>query len=123
MSMNQRDLLPLTQTDRSRFTHRFAPRDFDAIAKSVVFVLDFSASMYPTKLRQTRAAMEVILDQMGDQDQFNIMPFSDNIYWWREDVMVSVTPETILEAKRYVKRFPFKAGKSLIYVLLLLMLF
>lgn len=71
--------------------------------------------MYPRKLRQTKAAMDAILDQMSENDQFNIMPFSDDIYWWKENAMISASPDSITEAKEYIKRFNYKRG--MIYII------
>jgi uncharacterized protein YegL len=64
------------------FVHFFAPDKLQVIPKHVVFVLDISGSMYGTKLQQTKDAMFTILDDMSDQDYFNILTFSDDVYHW-----------------------------------------
>ncbi|XP_071509557.1 uncharacterized protein [Diadema antillarum] len=102
------------QTEGVNFVHRFAPVTFDAVNKRVVFVLDFSASMYGNKIRQTKEAMNTILDEMSDRDFFNILPFSDYVYKdWQRDRMVQVNPHNVANAKEYIKRFKIKRGTNL----------
>jgi len=64
------------------FVHFFAPDRLDVLPKHVVFVLDVSGSMEGTKLQQTKDAMLTILDDMSDQDYFNLLTFSDDVYHW-----------------------------------------
>ncbi len=64
------------------FVHFFSPDRLATLPKHVVFVLDVSGSMHGTKLDQTKDAMVTVLDDMTDQDYFNIITFSDNVYHW-----------------------------------------
>jgi uncharacterized protein YegL len=64
------------------FVHFFAPDTLDVLPKHVVFVLDVSGSMEGTKLQQTKDAMLTILDDLSDQDYFNVLTFSDDVYHW-----------------------------------------
>jgi len=64
------------------FVHFFAPDNLQPLPKHVVFVLDVSGSMRGTKLKQTKDAMIAILDDMTDNDFFNIITFSDDVYHW-----------------------------------------
>jgi len=67
------------------FVHYFAPDSLETLPKHVVFVLDVSGSMYGTKLQQTKDAMVTVIDDMTDQDYFNIITFSDEVYHWKPE--------------------------------------
>ena len=62
------------------FVHFFAPDYLQALPKHVVFVLDVSGSMYGTKLVQLKDAMMTILDDLSEQDYFNILTFSTRVH-------------------------------------------
>ena len=64
------------------FVHFFAPDTLPTLPKHVIFVLDVSGSMYGEKLDQTKDAMITIIDDMTEQDHFNILTFSDSVYHW-----------------------------------------
>ena len=49
------DFLALPQILNGYFVHYFAPTDLPPLPKNVVFVLDSSASMVGTKLKQVRS--------------------------------------------------------------------
>ncbi|XP_036617168.1 inter-alpha-trypsin inhibitor heavy chain H5 isoform X1 [Trichosurus vulpecula] len=83
------------------FVHYFAPKDLPPLPKNVVFVLDSSASMVGTKLRQTKDALFTILHDLRPQDHFNIIGFSNRIKVW-QDRLVSVTPNNIRDSKVYI---------------------
>lgn len=80
------------QTLDGYFVHFFAPDDLENLPKHVVFVLDVSGSMYGEKLDQTKDAMVTILDDLGDQDFFNILTFSDNVYHWKPEAELEEKP-------------------------------
>jgi len=46
------------------------------VAKDVILVLDVSGSMRGEKIEQARAALRFVLDNLNDQDRFNILAFS-----------------------------------------------
>ncbi|KAJ6666238.1 hypothetical protein lerEdw1_000510, partial [Lerista edwardsae] len=83
------------------FVHYFAPKDLPPLPKNVVFVLDSSASMVGTKLRQTKDALFTILQDLRPEDHFNIIGFSSRIKVW-QDQLVPVTPNNIRDAKIYI---------------------
>jgi len=64
------------------FVHFFAPESLSTLPKHVVFVLDISGSMLGEKLQQTKDAMVTILDDLTEQDHFNILTFSDEVMDW-----------------------------------------
>nr|Q5RER0.1 RecName: Full=Inter-alpha-trypsin inhibitor heavy chain H5; Short=ITI heavy chain H5; Short=ITI-HC5; Short=Inter-alpha-inhibitor heavy chain 5; Flags: Precursor [Pongo abelii]CAH89747.1 hypothetical protein [Pongo abelii] len=71
------------------FVHYFAPKDLPPLPKNVVFVLDSSASMVGTKLRQTKDALFTILHDLRPQDHFSIIGFSNRIKVWKDHFDIS----------------------------------
>ena len=63
-----------------RFVHYFAPDNLPTLPKHVTFVIDVSGSMLGDKLKQTKDAMTMILENMNDFDSLNILTFSDEVY-------------------------------------------
>jgi len=70
------------------FIHYFVPEHLPALPKHTVFVLDVSASMVGEKLRQLKDAMFTVLDDMTDQDYFNIVTFGTAVYHWEDSMSV-----------------------------------
>ncbi|MCG6200867.1 marine proteobacterial sortase target protein [Psychromonas antarctica] len=48
------------------------------INKEVVFVIDVSGSMSGTSIRQAKSALNFAVEQLAENDRFNIISFSDN---------------------------------------------
>ncbi|XP_031300625.2 inter-alpha-trypsin inhibitor heavy chain H5 [Camelus dromedarius] len=94
------------------FVHYFAPKDLPPLPKNVVFVLDSSASMVGTKLRQTKDALFTILHDLRPQDRFNIIGFSNRIKVWK-DHLVSVTPNNIRDGKVYIHHMSPTGGTDI----------
>ncbi|XP_004691154.1 PREDICTED: inter-alpha-trypsin inhibitor heavy chain H5 [Condylura cristata] len=94
------------------FVHYFAPKDLPPLPKNVVFVLDSSASMVGTKLRQTKDALFRILHDLRPQDHFSIIGFSNRIKVWK-DHLVSVTPDNIRDAKIYIHHMSPSGGTDI----------
>ncbi|XP_004398290.1 PREDICTED: inter-alpha-trypsin inhibitor heavy chain H5 [Odobenus rosmarus divergens] len=94
------------------FVHYFAPKDLPPLPKNVVFVLDSSASMVGTKLRQTKDALFRILHDLGPQDHFNIIGFSNRIKVWK-DHLVSVTPDNVRDGKVYIHHMSPTGGTDI----------
>ena len=91
------------------FVHYFAPDQLPPLPRHVVFVLDISGSMTGVKLQQTKDAMVTILEDMTDQDYFNILTFSDDIHHWTPKESKNTNPvayqghhTTKSEALKYV---------------------
>ncbi|KAF5288023.1 hypothetical protein FQA39_LY15552 [Lamprigera yunnana] len=64
------------------FVHFFAPTDIKPLPKQVVFILDTSGSMWGQKIQQLREAMIKILEQLNEQDSFNLVEFNSNTRVW-----------------------------------------
>ncbi|XP_008945819.1 PREDICTED: inter-alpha-trypsin inhibitor heavy chain H5, partial [Merops nubicus] len=95
------------------FVHYFAPTDLPPLPKNVVFVLDSSASMVGTKLKQTKEALFTILQDLRPEDHFNIIGFSNRIKVWQQDQLVPVTPNNIRDAKKYIHNMSPTGGTNI----------
>nr|XP_006130693.1 inter-alpha-trypsin inhibitor heavy chain H5 [Pelodiscus sinensis] len=95
------------------FVHYFAPQDLPPLPKNVVFVLDSSASMVGTKLRQTKDALFTILQDLRPEDHFNIIGFSNRIKVWQKDHLVPVTPNNVRDAKKYIHNMSPTGGTNI----------
>lgn len=84
------------------FVHYFAPKDLPVVAKNVVFVIDTSASMIGTKIRQTKDALFTILRELRPNDHMNFVTFSNRIRVWQPGKLVPVTPNNVLDAKKFI---------------------
>uniref|UniRef100_A0A8C4T4A3 Inter-alpha-trypsin inhibitor heavy chain H3 n=1 Tax=Erpetoichthys calabaricus TaxID=27687 RepID=A0A8C4T4A3_ERPCA len=85
------------------FVHFFAPVNLPQISKNVMFVVDESGSMWGNKIRQTREAFLVIMDDVHEDDYFNIITFDHDIRPWKK-TLVKATSENIQEAKEIIKK-------------------
>ncbi|KAM4812823.1 inter-alpha-trypsin inhibitor heavy chain H5 isoform X1 [Urocitellus parryii] len=94
------------------FVHYFAPKDLPPLPKNVVFVLDTSASMVGTKLRQTKDALFTILHDLRPQDRFSIIGFSNRIKVWK-DHLLSVTPLNIRDGKIHIHHMSPSGGTDI----------
>ncbi|XP_026217406.1 inter-alpha-trypsin inhibitor heavy chain H5 [Anabas testudineus] len=90
------------QVLNGHFVHYFAPKDLPVVPKNVVFVIDTSASMLGTKIRQTKDALFTILRDLRPGDRFNFISFSNKIKVWQPDRLVPVTPLSVRDAKKFI---------------------
>ncbi|XP_029317777.1 LOW QUALITY PROTEIN: inter-alpha-trypsin inhibitor heavy chain H5 [Cottoperca gobio] len=90
------------QVLNGHFVHYFAPKDLPVVPKNVVFVIDTSASMLGTKIRQTKDALFTILRDLRPGDRFNFISFSNRIKVWQPNRLVPVTPLNIRDAKKFI---------------------
>ncbi|XP_043092585.1 inter-alpha-trypsin inhibitor heavy chain H5 [Puntigrus tetrazona] len=84
------------------FVHYFAPKDLPVVPKNVVFVIDTSASMVGTKMRQTKEALFTILRELRPNDHFNFVTFSNRVRVWQPGKLVPFTPNNIRDAKKFI---------------------
>ncbi|XP_021570903.1 inter-alpha-trypsin inhibitor heavy chain H5 [Carlito syrichta] len=94
------------------FVHYFAPKDLPPLPKNVVFVLDSSASMVGSKLRQTKDALFTILHDLRPQDRFSIIGFSNQIKVWK-DHLIPVTPDSVRDGKIYIHHMSPTGGTDI----------
>ncbi|KAG7252130.1 hypothetical protein CRUP_016008, partial [Coryphaenoides rupestris] len=70
--------------------------------QNVVFVIDTSASMLGTKIRQTKDALFTILRDLRPGDRFNFVSFSNKVKVWQPSRLVPVTPLNVRDAKKFI---------------------
>jgi Ca-activated chloride channel family protein len=70
--------------------------------KSVVFVLDRSGSMSGKKIEQARGALKFVLDNLRDDDLFNIIAYDDRVEPFKPELQ-RYSAETRKEAVSYVE--------------------
>ncbi|XP_040885806.1 inter-alpha-trypsin inhibitor heavy chain H5 [Toxotes jaculatrix] len=90
------------QVLNGHFVHYFAPKDLPVVPKNVVFVIDTSASMLGTKIRQTKDALFTILRDLRPGDHFNFISFSNKVKVWQPNRLVPVTPLSVRDAKKFI---------------------
>uniref|UniRef100_A0A3Q3IL68 Inter-alpha-trypsin inhibitor heavy chain H3 n=2 Tax=Monopterus albus TaxID=43700 RepID=A0A3Q3IL68_MONAL len=100
--VNREQSLGDIQIVNGYFVHFFAPPDLPRVSKNVAFVVDRSGSMSGTKMRQTREALQVILDDLYEEDYFALILFDSDIISWK-DSLTKATKENVAEAIIYVK--------------------
>uniref|UniRef100_F6PM26 Inter-alpha-trypsin inhibitor heavy chain family member 6 n=1 Tax=Ornithorhynchus anatinus TaxID=9258 RepID=F6PM26_ORNAN len=102
--VSMKDIIGDVQIYNGYFVHYFAPRGLPPVQKNVVFVIDVSGSMFGTKMKQTKKAMHVILNDLHHDDYFNIVTFSDAVNVWKASGSIQATPPNIKSAKVYVNK-------------------
>ncbi len=75
----------------------------DAVPKNVVFVLDRSGSMSGDKIQQARDALTFCVNQLNDEDTFEIVTFSDNIRSFGDELQ-GADSDTIRNARSFIKK-------------------
>ncbi|XP_055002656.1 inter-alpha-trypsin inhibitor heavy chain H5 isoform X2 [Sorex araneus] len=110
--VNQEENIGDIQVLDGYFVHYFAPKDLPPLPKNIVFVLDSSASMVGTKLRQTKDALFTILHDLRPQDRFSIIGFSNRIKVWK-DHLVPVTPDSVRDGKVYIHHMTPSGGTDI----------
>lgn len=101
------------QVLNGHFVHYFAPKDLPVVPKNVVFVIDTSASMLGTKIRQTKEALFTILRDLRPGDHFNFISFGNKIKVWKPDVLVPVTPLNVRDAKKFIYMLSTTGGTNI----------
>uniref|UniRef100_A0A8D2NH13 Inter-alpha-trypsin inhibitor heavy chain H3 n=1 Tax=Zonotrichia albicollis TaxID=44394 RepID=A0A8D2NH13_ZONAL len=85
------------------FVHFFAPTNLPKLSKNIIFVLDTSGSMSGREIEQTKEALLKILDDIKEDDFFNIILFDSEISTWKE-TLIKASPENLDEARKFVRQ-------------------
>ena len=75
--------------------------DARPLPKTVVFVLDRSGSMSGKKIDQARGALQSVLDNLRDDDTFNIVAYDDRVEAFKPELQ-RYSPTTRAEATRFI---------------------
>lgn len=70
--------------------------------KTVIFVLDRSGSMAGKKIEQARQALQSVLDNLGEDDLFNIVVYDDQVETFQPE-LARYGPASRRKAERFVK--------------------
>jgi predicted transcriptional regulator/uncharacterized protein YegL len=87
------------------FFNVFSPQREDlggkAMDKDIIFVLDKSGSMSGTKIQQLKEAFAEIIDQLPEQDNFNIVMFDTSVMKYKTEI-ITASKENKNEAVTYI---------------------
>ncbi len=86
--------------------------DAMVVKKRILFVLDRSGSMAGKKIRQAKEALRYVVNQLNEQDQFNIIAFSSGLRSF-QDQPVPATPENQQAAEAFISRFSADGGTNI----------
>lgn len=78
-------------------------QEADPLPKNVVFVLDRSGSMSGEKIEQARDALTFCVNQLGSEDLFEIITFSDNIRSFGEELS-RASADRVRAAREFIKQ-------------------
>ena len=67
-------------TRNGHFIHFVSPDELDQIAKNIIFVIDKSGSMYGERIEMTKKAFKYILNDLDENDSYNLIYFDHNGY-------------------------------------------
>ncbi len=84
-------------------------RDQTPMPKTVIFVLDRSGSMQGCKIEQAREALTFVVNNLRDDDTFNIIAYDDRVESFRPELQ-RFTPESRKDALTFVDNI--RAGGS-----------
>lgn len=82
------------------------------LAKDIIFVVDTSGSMAGKKLEQLKKALIFCLDNLNDNDRFNIIRFSTEVETIWPTLQVA-SPSNIAKAKQMLEEFKAIGGTNL----------
>ena len=104
------------RNEQHHFLFLFSPatesRRANALPKDIVFVVDRSGSMGGEKIEQARNALRFILGQLGEDDRFSIVSFSDQ----RSILARTLQPvekRALTAARRYVDQLEAEGNTDL----------
>lgn len=82
------------------------------LPREIIFVIDSSGSMQGVAMRQAKASLLKALQYLTPKDRFNIIEFDSDMYTLF-DVAVSVSPESISKAKRFIANMVADGGTEI----------
>ncbi|XP_070594726.1 inter-alpha-trypsin inhibitor heavy chain H3-like isoform X2 [Erythrolamprus reginae] len=93
------------------FVHFFAPKNLERLPKNVAFVIDVSGSMYGRKIRQAKEALTKIVEDLREEDHFNIILFESSVSKWK-DSLIQATPENVKQSKEFIQQIRAAGGTN-----------
>jgi Ca-activated chloride channel family protein len=83
------------------------------LTKEIAFVLDVSGSMAGEKLEQAQKALSFCLNQLGEQDRFNLITFSTDVKALSDGKLLTATKENVKKALRAVETLEATGGTDI----------
>ncbi|XP_032066898.1 inter-alpha-trypsin inhibitor heavy chain H3-like isoform X2 [Thamnophis elegans] len=93
------------------FVHFFAPKILERLPKNVAFVIDVSGSMSGGKIRQAKNALTKIVEDLKEEDHFNIILFESSVSKWK-DHLIQATPENVNQSKEFISQINAWGGTN-----------
>ncbi|XP_070790470.1 inter-alpha-trypsin inhibitor heavy chain H3-like [Pituophis catenifer annectens] len=93
------------------FVHFFAPKILERLPKNVAFVIDVSGSMYGEKIQQAKEAFTKIVEDLKEEDHFNIILFEYSVSTWK-DYLIQATPENVNQSKEFIHQIRARGGTN-----------
>jgi Ca-activated chloride channel family protein len=84
----------------------------EVVTRDVILVLDTSGSMRGEKLAQAQKALSFVLDQLHNEDRFNVVAFGTGVRAY-ERQMVEATAGARASARRWVDELEAKGGTNI----------
>lgn len=81
-------------------------------AKNIIFVLDRSGSMSGKKMEQSKKALEFVLTNLNEGDNFNIIDYDDRVEMYKSE-MQRYSPENFKNANHYVSGINAGGGTNI----------
>lgn len=94
------------------FAPQEEPNPSGSLPKDIVFIIDHSGSMSGGKIEQARNALHFILGQLGEDDRFSIVDFSDHLKVFAPTLQ-PVEEGILADAWRYVDQLTADGGTDL----------
>jgi len=82
----------------------------EVIAKDVIFILDTSGSMRGEKLEQAKDALQFVLDELNEEDRFNIIAFSTGVRQYDDRLRPA---DERKEARSFVRNLTASGGTDI----------
>jgi Ca-activated chloride channel family protein len=88
------------------------PADVKPQPKTVVFVLDRSGSMSGKKIEQAKKSLQFVLDNLRDDDLFNIVVYDDRVETYKPELQ-RYSKESRADASRFVENIQPGGGTNI----------
>ncbi len=85
--------------------------DEEIMGKEILFILDTSGSMEGEKISQAREALSYCMNRLGPRDRFNIVTFSTEIRFFREEM--APAPQHRKDALEFIRALEAGGGTNI----------
>ncbi|HET8942648.1 MAG TPA: marine proteobacterial sortase target protein [Rudaea sp.] len=83
-----------------------------SLPRELILVIDTSGSMGGASITQARAALDMALRQLREQDRFNVIEFNSIMNPWRAEA-VAATPGAVAQARQWVAQLQARGGTEM----------